>query len=84
LLHALAEEGVAGPAPGPGLDIWLPVEDEQWALITLAAHGIAVRGGSRFGPKGSAPHVRVSTTSLHEVDAATVARALARATRQRR
>jgi DNA-binding transcriptional MocR family regulator len=79
LLEALAEQGVAGPPPGPGLDVWLPVEDEQWALVTLAAHGISVRGGSRFGPPGSPPHVRVSTSRLAEADAGVVATALARA-----
>lgn len=42
-----------------GLSLWVAVEDEKYALITLAAHGMTVTPGSRFyyqdGPDLGAP-----------------------------
>ncbi|KLU28100.1 hypothetical protein EOS_00810 [Caballeronia mineralivorans PML1(12)] len=59
------------------LCIWLPVADQQFALVTLAARGIAVQPGSRFqvAPR---PHIRVATSfKMDQVDA--IADALAQA-----
>ncbi|MEL7208456.1 MAG: aminotransferase class I/II-fold pyridoxal phosphate-dependent enzyme, partial [Actinomycetota bacterium] len=57
----LGEHGVA-VAAGAGLNLWLPVVDEQVALITLAANGIGAAPGAPFrtGGRSSAPHLRVS------------------------
>ncbi|GAB3624565.1 aminotransferase class I/II-fold pyridoxal phosphate-dependent enzyme [Mariniluteicoccus endophyticus] len=75
----LAQRGV--PADGAGLDLWVPVHNEQYALVTCAAHGLAVSSGSRFtGPDGP-PHIRVSTSQLATDQAASVADTLALATR---
>ncbi|MVA74644.1 aminotransferase class I/II-fold pyridoxal phosphate-dependent enzyme [Auraticoccus sp. F435] len=63
-------------SPGEGLDLWLPVRDEGYALGVLAAHGIAVSVGSRFTPAGSPPHIRVSTSGLDVADVDRVARLL--------
>ena len=35
-------------SPGDGINVWVPVEDERSALITLAASGIRVAPGSPF------------------------------------
>ncbi|WP_338510764.1 hypothetical protein VRB34_06660 [Erwinia aphidicola] len=45
LLSALILRGVALP-DRDGLSIYLPVQSEQFAMITLAARGIAVLPGS--------------------------------------
>jgi len=60
LLAALAERDVAATA-ADGINLWLTVENEQVAMLTLAAHGIAVAPGTPFevSPLGGA-HVRVT------------------------
>ncbi|WP_244163983.1 aminotransferase-like domain-containing protein [Caballeronia sordidicola] len=59
LTDALTERGL--PTPGKGvLSVWLPVRDQQYALVTLAARGIAVQPGSRFQVTHR-PHIRVGT-----------------------
>ena len=76
LASALAERGV--PVSGEdALCIWLPVRDQQFALVTLAARGIAVQPGSRFQVTPR-PHIRV-TTSVDVDQVAFVADALAQA-----
>jgi aspartate/methionine/tyrosine aminotransferase len=44
-----------------GINLWLPVRDQQVALLALAAHGIAVAPGTPFevSPLGG-DHVRVT------------------------
>ena len=61
LAAALREHGIQSPNRD-GMSLWLPVADERSALVTLAAHGIAVSPGSRYF-SGAAPgaHIRVST-----------------------
>lgn len=79
LLAGLAEHGVAMPETD-GLCIWIPVESEQYALVTLAAHGIAVLPGSKCSLRPT-EHVRLATAILadgHERVAAAVARAARR------
>ncbi|MEX3963654.1 PLP-dependent aminotransferase family protein [Paraburkholderia sp. EG286B] len=59
LTDALAERGVTVSGQDT-LCIWLPVSDQQYALVTLAARGIAVQPGSRFQVTPR-PHIRVAT-----------------------
>lgn len=70
-------------SPGRGLELWVPVPDERFAAITLAAHQINITSGSRFSSAGAGGHVRVSTGLLDPSDAPEVALALARAARLR-
>jgi DNA-binding transcriptional MocR family regulator len=64
LVARLAEHGLAMPE-SDGLCIWVPVETEQFALVTLAAHGIAVLPGSKCAIRPT-EHVRVATAILAE------------------
>ncbi len=79
VVSALNGAGVVLP-PGDGLNIWLPVADEQAALITLASAGIAAAAGSSFTAAACAPHLRV-TVGLIASDHAAVAACLATAAR---
>ncbi len=76
LTQALAARGLV-VEPGDGVNLWLPVHDEQTALVRLAAAGIRVAPGRPFSATGDgAPHVRVTVAALGDrVEA--VARALA-------
>ncbi|MDN4474035.1 aminotransferase class I/II-fold pyridoxal phosphate-dependent enzyme [Demequina zhanjiangensis] len=77
LAAALRAAGVTVSA-ADGLNVWVPVRDEQAAQITLAAHGIRVSLGSAFQvggddePRGLQPgphrgdHIRVSLGLLVE------------------
>ncbi|WP_199430974.1 aminotransferase-like domain-containing protein [Qaidamihabitans albus] len=48
-----------------GLSLWIPVADEQEALVTLAAHGIAAGPGSRFWLRSDRrDHIRVSISRV--------------------
>jgi DNA-binding transcriptional MocR family regulator len=60
MLAALSRHGVAAGA-ADGINLWLPVADQQVAMVALAAHGIAVAPGAPFviGPAG-ADHIRVT------------------------
>ncbi|WP_433831858.1 GntR family transcriptional regulator [Actinoplanes sp. CA-015351] len=74
----LAASGISLP-PGEGLNIWLPVADEQAALLSLASAGIGAAAGTAFavGP-GMQPHLRV-TVGLVATDHDEVSAQLARA-----
>lgn len=79
LRASLEEHGVAMPETD-GLCIWIPVESEQYALVTLAAHGIAVLPGTKCSLRPT-EHVRLATAILaegHDRVAAAVARAVRR------
>ena len=79
LLDALAAEGV--PAFGrSGMNVWVPVRDEEAAAAALLADGWAVSTGARFRIK-SAPAIRVTIATLDAADAPELARSLARALR---
>lgn len=60
LLAALRARGVTATA-ADGINLWMTVDDQQIAMVSLAAHGIAVAPGAPFGvtPLG-ADHVRVT------------------------
>lgn len=74
--EGLARRGVT-VEPGGGLCVWVPVISESYALVTLAARGIAVHPGSKFSI-GAMPFVRASTARLathHEKVAEAIATA---------
>ncbi|MGX6603158.1 aminotransferase class I/II-fold pyridoxal phosphate-dependent enzyme [Micromonosporaceae bacterium Da 78-11] len=79
VVTGLNAAGLAVP-PGDGINVWLPVVDEQAALISLASEGIAAAAGASFTVGRGAPHLRV-TVGLVTTDHATVADRLARAAR---
>lgn len=60
LVAALAARRITASAPD-GINMFLPVEDQQFAMVTLAAHGIAVAPGSPFlvSPLRS-DHIRIT------------------------
>lgn len=68
LVDALAVRGIALP-PRDGLSVLIPVPSEQFALVTLAARGIAVLPGerSRIGP-GQFIRASTSLMRLEQVD----------------
>lgn len=74
LTDALAARGLTLPHRD-GLSICLPVQSEQFAMITLAARGIAVLPGERCR-SGNQQFIRVSTATLSPADIATIADAL--------
>jgi DNA-binding transcriptional MocR family regulator len=51
--------------PGHGLCLWVPVRSESYAVVTLAARGIAVAPGARF-TVGRANRIRVSSGFVRE------------------
>ncbi|BCJ46389.1 GntR family transcriptional regulator [Actinoplanes ianthinogenes] len=63
---------------GEGINIWLPVADEQAALLSLASAGIGAAAGTAFSVGPSTPHLRI-TVGLVTTDHAAVAADLARA-----
>jgi DNA-binding transcriptional MocR family regulator len=60
LVSALAARGVVAGCDD-GINLWLPVEDQQRAMVTLAGHGIAVAPGAPFLVRPSeSDHVRLT------------------------
>lgn len=62
VIEALAVEGIP-IGPGDGINLWLPVHDEQAALISLASQGIGAIAGTGFmieDSPGRGPHIRVT------------------------
>jgi DNA-binding transcriptional MocR family regulator len=70
MLAALATHGATATA-ADGINLWLEVANEQVAMLSLAAHGIAVAPGTPFevSPLG-ADHVRVTVglAAADEID----------------
>jgi DNA-binding transcriptional MocR family regulator len=62
LTGELRKRGIDIP-PGDGLCIWVPVASEQYALVTLAARGIAVLPGTKCSVNPT-DHIRVATSVL--------------------
>ncbi|GIE97229.1 GntR family transcriptional regulator [Paractinoplanes rishiriensis] len=73
VVTTLGAAGVLLP-PGDGLNIWLPVADEQSALITLASSGIAAAAGASFTPGRGAPHLRVTVGLITDAHTAVALR----------
>lgn len=74
LLLALASRGLVLEARD-GLSIYVPVLSEQYAMITLAARGIAVLPGERCR-LGNTQFIRVSIASMNEQQLEMIANAL--------
>jgi DNA-binding transcriptional MocR family regulator len=66
LLAALSRRGVTATADD-GINLWMTVADQQMAMLSLAAHGIAVAPGAPFevSPLG-ADHVRVTVGLIRD------------------
>jgi len=62
LTDSLRQRGIPIEA-GDGLCIWVPVMSEQYALVTLAARGIAVLPGTKCSVRPT-NHIRVATGIL--------------------
>jgi DNA-binding transcriptional MocR family regulator len=80
LVGALRAHGIEVAAPASGINVWIPVGDEDAAIRGLLAGGWAAAAGSSFR-LGTPPAVRITTAALEETDAERVAAALARAVR---
>ena len=66
LLTALAAHG-ATAVSFDGINLWLTVDDQQMAMLALAAHGIAVAPGAPFEVTGlGADHVRVTVGLIRD------------------
>jgi DNA-binding transcriptional MocR family regulator len=78
LLAALGAHGVEASGPASGINVWIPVPDEDAAVRGLLADGWAVAAGSPFRLR-TPPAVRITTAALAESDAERVATALAQA-----
>lgn len=64
LTACLDERGV-GYTGTDGINLWVEVEDEQAALLSLAAHGIGVAGGTPFLVSAAeTDHIRVTIAAL--------------------
>jgi len=62
LVDALQHRGVEA-MHGAGLCAWVPVASEPFAMVTLAAHGIAVHPGAKFSNLPTF-YLRVATATL--------------------
>ena len=82
LQAALAERGVQGFGRS-GMNLWVPVADEDSAAASLLDAGFAVSTGARFRIR-SAPALRITTATLRAEDAPRVAEAVALALRPAR
>lgn len=74
LLALLAQRGLTLPLRD-GLSLYIPVSSEQFAMITLAARGIAVLPGERCR-LGPTQFIRVSIASLRDEQREMIAEAL--------
>jgi DNA-binding transcriptional MocR family regulator len=75
LLDALGTHGIVAVGRS-GMNVWIPVPEEQSVVAALAAAGYAIRAGERYRLRSS-PGVRVTTAALRDEDARLVAAALA-------
>lgn len=62
LVNALQQRGV-NAMHGGGLCAWVPVPSEPFAMVTLAAHGIAAHPGAKFSILPTC-HLRIATATL--------------------
>lgn len=77
LLDALARHGIAAHGRS-GLNVWIPVPDEERAVRLLAERGWGVRPGARYRLRAP-PAIRVTIATLRSADASRLARDLAAA-----
>lgn len=76
--EALAARVDAAPAPS-GMNLWIPVPDEDAAVRALLAEGWAVAAGRPYR-LAAGPAVRITTAALDPADAPRLAAAVERAT----
>jgi DNA-binding transcriptional MocR family regulator len=67
LVDALGRRGIDATGVS-GLNVWVPVEDEQAVATSLLTRGWAVTAGERFRQR-SDPAIRVTTATLDPGDA---------------
>ena len=79
-LERLRSHGIA-LGEGDGLNLWVPVDDEQSALVALAAAGVRVAPGAPFTLGRRADHVRLTVGLLPESEADWLAGLVASAAR---
>ncbi len=72
--EALKDLGVSC-SPGDGINVWVPVEDERSALVTLAAAGVRVAPGGPFVIESASPGAVRITCGLLPDDEALLAQA---------
>lgn len=77
LLDALRAHGIAAHGRS-GMNVWIPVPEEQSVVAALAAAGYAIRAGERYRLR-SGPGVRVTTAALRPDEARRIASAVAAA-----
>jgi DNA-binding transcriptional MocR family regulator len=77
MVAALAAHGLSAHAPS-GLNVWVPVPDEDAAVRALLAAGVSVAAGARFR-LSSPPAVRITIAALAPEEAPPLAAALASA-----
>jgi DNA-binding transcriptional MocR family regulator len=66
LTRALEGRGIE-VGGGSGLNLWLPVYDEQWAQVALASRGIGAAPGSPFQiGAADGPHLRITTARVRD------------------
>jgi DNA-binding transcriptional MocR family regulator len=75
LIAALAEHGIAATGAS-GLNVWVPVDDEELAVTGLLAAGWAVTPGARFRLE-SPPAIRITAATLRPQEARRLATDLA-------
>jgi DNA-binding transcriptional MocR family regulator len=78
LLDALADHGLEAYGPS-GLNVWVPVPDEDAAVRALLTTGVSVAAGAPFR-LDAPPAVRITVATLAAKDAPPLAAALAAAT----
>jgi DNA-binding transcriptional MocR family regulator len=67
LVDSLAAQGIPARAPS-GLNVWIPVADEGAAAQHLLSEGFAVALGSPFSIGAPASAIRITISSLDEVE----------------
>ncbi len=77
LVDALAAHGLAAHGRS-GLNVWVPVPDEDAAVRALLTHGVSVAAGAPFRLEAG-PAIRITTATLALEDAPPLAAALAAA-----
>jgi DNA-binding transcriptional MocR family regulator len=66
LLDALDDRGVTATG-ADGINLWMPVANQQVAMLTLAAHGIAVAPGAPFEVSHlDSDHVRITVGLIRD------------------
>src|SRR4051794_6592057 len=77
MVDALAAHGLSAHAPS-GLNVWVPVPDEDAAVRALLAEGVSIAAGAPFRLE-TPPAVRITIATVRAGEAAAIAAALAAA-----